>query len=421
MRTTYRRAIALLLALVLALSLCACARMELDKDDKPARRPGKVDSPKDQNKLTNKERDEDPAADGDPDDRLPHNGDPDDTDTPPAQYTGTEEGQQSLFWLRDKIDVPDVMFGMAYLGYVGGLFDEGFEAGFPAWLWETNSAMLRKYPFIAEIDAEHILGGAGHLYCIVPVDENATVAINRVEWNAATQSQEVTEVLYRSESGEPVLLFANLDGVAYEDDTQVIITDNDGNTCQWNPSLDAMSILAPCVSETGAYHSWDFTEYTWQSGPEGLGDWFADGWNGPTALGLAGSEGWDNSWCVHSMVRDTDKYGFFTLTFYPGDETGGTVDLDWSYEGQEDLVEQWSGFWTIETAIDMPSYVTIELSLVGGSAYDSYDGPAFICETYPVLISPSGEELMIAAGANGICLPFLSQSTLSVVLMRAYG
>ena len=47
MRTTYRRAIALLLALVLALSLCACARMELDKDDKPARRPGKVDSPKD--------------------------------------------------------------------------------------------------------------------------------------------------------------------------------------------------------------------------------------------------------------------------------------------------------------------------------------------------------------------------------------
>lgn len=421
MRTTYRRAIALLLALVLALSLCACARMELDKDDKPARRPGKVDSPKDQNKLTNKERDEDPAADGDPDDRLPHDGDPDDTDTPPAQYTGTEEGQQSLFWLRDKIDVPDVMFGMAYLGYVGGLFDEGFEKGFPAWLRETNSAMLSQYPFIAEIDAEHILGGAGYLYCIVPVDENATVAINRVEWNAATQSQEVTEVLYRSESGEPVLLFANLDGVAYEDDTQVIITDNSGNTCQWNPSLDAMSILSPCVSETGAYHSWDFTEYTWQSGPEGLGDWFADGWNGTTALGLAGSEGGGISWCVPTTVRETSDYGFFTLTFYPGDETGGTVDLDWSYEGQEDLVEQWSGFWTIETAIDMPSYVTIELSLVGGSAYDSYDGPVFICETYPVLISPSGEELMIAAGANGICLPFLSQSTLSVVLMRAYG
>ena len=75
------------------------------------------------------------------------------------------------------------MFGAAYLGYVGGLFDEGFEAGFPAWLWETNEAMLLEYPFIAEIDEEHIIGGAGHLYCIVPVDENATVAINRVQWN----------------------------------------------------------------------------------------------------------------------------------------------------------------------------------------------------------------------------------------------
>lgn len=43
--------------------------------------------------------------------------------------------------------------------------------------------MLLEYPFIAEINDEHIIGSAGHLYCIVPVDENATVAINRVQWN----------------------------------------------------------------------------------------------------------------------------------------------------------------------------------------------------------------------------------------------
>ena len=86
-----------------------------------------------------------------------------------------------------------------------------------------------------------MIGGAGYLYCIVPVDENATVAINRVQWNEKTQTDEVTEVLYRSESGEPVLLFANLDGVAYEADTQVFITDNNGNTCECYHSLDAMS------------------------------------------------------------------------------------------------------------------------------------------------------------------------------------
>ncbi len=38
---------------------------------------------------------------------------------------------------------------------------------FPYWLLETNAALLLEYPFIAEIDAEHIIGGAGHLYCIV--------------------------------------------------------------------------------------------------------------------------------------------------------------------------------------------------------------------------------------------------------------
>ena len=198
-------------------------------------------------------------------------------DTPPVQCAFSQEAETSLGWLRDRIDFSTTMFGAAYLGYVGGLFDEGFEAGFPAWLQETNEAMLLEYPFIAEINDEHIIGGAGHLYCIVPVDENATVAINRVQWNEKTQTDEVTEVLYRSESGEPVLLFANLDGIAHEADTQVFITDNNGNTCEWYPSLDAMSHLAPCTSEAGDYLSFDFTEYAWYDIPSEFAGWLSDG------------------------------------------------------------------------------------------------------------------------------------------------
>ena len=313
------------------------------------------------------------------------------------------------------------MFGAAYLGYVGGLFDEGFEAGFPAWLWETNEAMLLEYPFIAEIDEEHIIGGAGHLYCIVPVDENATVAINRVQWNEKTQTDEVTEVLYRSESGEPVLLFANLDGVAYEADTQVFITDNNGNTCEWEPSLDATSHLAPCISESGDYHSFDFTEYAWYSAPPAFAAWLADGWSGMTALGLAGSESTGMGWITETMVGETSRYAHFSLRFYPEDETGGTVDLDWAYEGSDDFTEMWSGFWTIQTIQDGPSYVTLSLSLVGGKNYGVTDGPMYLCETYPLLISPSGTELLVGAGESGTCLPFMSQSTTACVLTQAVG
>ena len=343
------------------------------------------------------------------------------SDTQPAQYGFSQEAETSLGWLRDRIDFPMTMFGAAYLGYVGGLFDEGFEAGFPAWLWETNEAMLLEYPFIAEIDEEHMIGGAGHLYCIVPVDENATVAINRVQWNEKTQTDEVTEVLYRSESGEPVLLFANLDGVAYEADTQVFITDNSGNTCQWYPSLDAMSYLAPCISEAGDYLSFDFTEYAWYNAPAEFSAWLADGWGGVTALSLAGSESYGMGWFYQTIVGQTDRVAYFSLRFYHDDESGGSVDLEWSYEGSSDFEEMWSGFWTIESVMDGPSYVTLSLSLVGGNSYETSDGPFYMSETYPFLISPSGTELLVGAGESGICLPFMSQSTTACVLTQAVG
>lgn len=402
MGTTPKRGIALSLALVLALSLCGCPQQQQTESGKPAVNTGAGALPP----ISGTKRPEQQ---------------PEKVDTPPPEHRFSEKAQNSLDWLREQMDFPQTMFGMAYLDYVGGLFEDGFEAGFPVWLEETNRAMLEQYPFLGEIDPEHIVGGAGHLYCIVPVDENATVSINRVQWNESTAAQEVTQVLYRSEGGDPVLLFANLDGVAYEDDTQVIITDNAGNTCEWYPSLDAMSYLVPCVSETGDYRSFDFTEYPWRNAPSELVPWLADGWTGMTALGLAGSEDYGLGWLTETTAWETDRRGIFCLRFYPGDETGGRVDLDWRYEGSDAFEEMWSGFWTIQTVQDGPSYVTLSLSLVGGRGYGDTDGPMYLSETYPLLISPSGTELLVAEGEHGVCLPFLSQGTLACVLTQVAG
>ena len=418
MKTTHQQVLALLLALALLLSLCACGQNTQTEPDEPkistdtANLPAKADKN---------------APENQPEEAISQSGMSDRTSrdeamaTPPAQYAFSQEAETALEWLRDRIDFPTTRFGAAYLGYVGGLFEEGFEAGFPSWLWETNEALLLEYPFIAEINEEHIIGGAGHLYCIVPVDENATVAINRVRWNEKTHTDEVTEVLYRSESGEPVLLFANLDGIAYEADTQVFITDNSGNTCEWYPSLDAMSYLAPCISEAGDYLSFDFTEYAWYNAPSGFAAWLADGWSGMTALGLAGSQRDGMGWITETMVGETSRYAYFSLRFYPEDEAGGAVDLEWTYKGSDDTEEMWSGFWAIQTVPDGPSYVTLSLSLVGGKNYGVTDGPMYLCETYPLLISPSGTELLVGAGESGICLPFMSQSTTACVLTQAVG
>lgn len=312
MKTTPRRVFVLLLALVLLLLLCACTQKTQTEPDEP-----KINTA---HKKTPESQQEEAVLQSDGNDFVSQDKT---VDTPPVQYAFSQEAETSLGWLRDRMDFPTTMFGAAYLGYVGGLFDEGFEAGFPAWLQETNEAMLLEYPFIAEINDEHIIGSAGHLYCIVPVDENATVAINRVQWNEKTQTDEVTEVLYRSESGEPVLLFANLDGIAHEADTQVFITDNNGNTCKWYPSLDATSHLAPCTSEAGDYLSFDFTEYAWYDIPSEFSGRLSDGWTGMTALGLAGSQSTGMGWITEAMVEETDRYAYFSLRFYFEDETGG--------------------------------------------------------------------------------------------------
>ena len=186
MKTAHKQILALL-ALVLLLSLCACAQKTQPESDEPKMSTDKVDFPTkaDKKRRRNSRK------------KLYRTSRNEAVDTQPVQYGFSQEAKTSLGWLRDRIEFPMTMFGAAYLGYVGGLFEEGFEAGFPAWLWETNEAMLLEYPFIAEIDEEHIIGGAGHLYCIVPVDENATVAINRVQWNEATQTDEPLPVRER--------------------------------------------------------------------------------------------------------------------------------------------------------------------------------------------------------------------------------
>lgn len=161
----------------------------------------------------------------------------------------------------------------------------------------------------------------------------------------------------------------------------------------------------PCFSENGDYLSFDFTEYGWQGVPSELAPWLADGWSGVYASGLGGS------WTTQAAAWDTDRIANYYLWFFPEDEMGGTVELYWEYEGADPSKttweEVWSGFWTTTSVMDGPSYVTVSLSLVGGDNYGVTDGPYYISETYPILMSPSGEEMVIGAGENEVSLPFM--------------
>ena len=58
-----------------------------------------------------------------------------------------------------------------------------------------------------------------------------------------------------------------------------------------------------------------------------------------TALGLAGSQRSGMGWITETMAGETNRYACFSLRFYPGDETGGWVDLDWAYKDSKDFEE----------------------------------------------------------------------------------
>ena len=381
MKRTSKRVIAFFLILVLMLSLCACAQKQQAGTDEPNRSAdGETLSGMPDQKLPEKLR---PGVGG--------------SDMQPTPTGFSAEAEQSLVWLRERMAFPQTMFGAAFLGYTG-------EASDGDWLSETDQATLQKYPFISEIDTGHTIGDDDYLYCLVPLDENATVSVNLMRWDSKSDTEEVIEVLYRSEVGDPLLIFAagGDDAYAYLSYIQVQIVDNAGNSCVWEPQLyTSTGHIVPCFSENGDYLSFDFTEYGWQGVPSELAPWLADGWSGVYASGLGGS------WTTQAAAWDTDRIANYYLWFFPEDENGGSVDLDWQYEGSDLFEEMWSGFWTTTSVMDGPSYVTVSLSLVGGDNYGVTDGPYYISETYPILMSPSGEEMVIGAGENEVSLPFM--------------
>ena len=412
MRTTCRQIMALLLALVLLLSLCGCGQMlqtgleqlgiSLDKGNEESKDAGESQSTTSRLPLKR------------PGTQSGTSSQPEGAPSSPAQVKFTASGRQSLDQLRQQMQLPEILMGAAYLGYA-----DTIPARQPAarWLPELNREMTGQYPFMTELDTTHIIGSGGHLYCIAPLDEQATLAINLVEWDGMTGKSKVTQVLYRSESGEPVLLFDN-GSAGTGTGLQIQITDSKGRTCEWQPLLDGEGRLTSCPDQKGNNVLFDFTEYGQTNSADGQNlpaefiDWINQGWGGLTALGLAGEPGagaGGTGWFTQAEAWDTGRKANFYLWFFAGDETGGQVTLDWAFVGDSYYAEMWSGFWTIETVMDGPSYVTIDLSLVGGEHYGVIDGPYYLSGTYPIVASPSGLELGVGTDANGVALPFMSQ------------
>ena len=237
--------------------------------------------------------------------------------TPPTELPGTTQATQSgkteptgntaedpslVIFRQTMVETPQ-LFAAAYFGYVPQDADP-FTV-----MQEAAPQLCKDLPFLLTIDQEHILGIEGHLFCIVPADENTTVAVNRRPWNAETERYEEPEVLYRSESGSPVLVMCpNEDWIP---DTEVIITDPSGTVTSWSPYLDPSYHISALRNDKGESLILDFTAYDELPNP---------GWNqGIDSSQLVGT--WDLAWTEVEGDRNEAAPGVCTIMITP-DEAG---------------------------------------------------------------------------------------------------
>lgn len=392
MKKMIRRLTALFLSLLVLLSLAACggqdsgqrqeARVEPSADSGQAGTASALPSKSDK-------------------------GDKDESGAPSASPAplDSEQPQAALDQLRERLeDTPQIALAAACLGYR--------EADDPTpltdWMWVNSPGLMEKMPFILTIPEDRILGaGYGDLYCLVPRDDNTTLAVNHVTWKSTWNSgvwPDADEVLYRDEHAQPVLVFVGYEEFQDEPDVGIHAIAENGAQVEWYPFMDAengtMSIPTglddnPLILDFTRFG--DITGLDYWGNPDGWEPVGDDWWLPPTDEGLA-----DSQWsCGEDWYMDLSRGNC-------DPDYAGVAELyHQSEEGQEyQLV--YSGVWRMED-----DCLRLELSAgvstsVGGS--------------FPVLIDPSGDHLHIQQSRDGYTRPpFFDDDVTSMELARSYG
>lgn len=336
-------------------------------------------------------------------------------ETPGDVIVNFENSQQfssdagtSIDVLREEIGQSTAQFGMAYIGYFDTSTAEETGIDFGQWFYAASSDVAAYYPFISEIDNAHTIGSEGHLYCVIAKDYEASISVSRIG---------DAQPLYTAQNGDPILLFCNLDGNAQNADTVVTVKTVDGVEYRWEPTLDEIDYPNLLIGNERELLSWDFTV------PVGTGfdleAWFVDGWLGVTDVGLAGVDN-GTDWWIETW--DGSVGYFLNFKLKESANYNGEVTLECFYANSSAVQAQWQGQWRIETALEQPSRLYIDMSLCDGADMAAFKDSATISESYNTLIHPSGEYLLLVADDAAKTLnPIFPEGIQAVELTLAVG
>ena len=219
---------------------------------------------------------------------------PDVTEGITTSKTGTTPDSEALEALRDELVLNDDLFAVAYFGF-HGTQDAEMPVDPYEIMQEYAYLLCENMPFLKEIPADRIIGESGELYCIVPLDEDATVAVSKGYWDEENQQGIYDDILYSSNTGEPILLFCNNTG--WEPDTQVYISGPSGEVF-WYPQTDDNGCTAPLRNDDREDLFYDFSSYR-ELLMKRHRDMKDSEWAMPTAETLAGT-----TWVWDGFLKD---------------------------------------------------------------------------------------------------------------------
>ncbi len=297
----------------------------------------------------------------------------------------SEEASASLVSLRQAMIETPQLFAAAYIG----LTDTMDPVDTVAWIKEKVPQLCEDLPFITAISDDKTVGESyGECYVIVPADSEATVAVNLIDFEGNEG-----EVLYRSESGEPVILFCNKDG--FTPDAEVHITDSEGRTIVWYPQLDDEGYLYEAYDLDGNLAAMDFTSYDERLKSEY--DYYlneAGFWKVPEAVDLS-----DTSWEVTDYCMDgTEKVYYIDII-------GKTLNIVWN-DGIDEENHSYSATWSLKE-VDGVTMMEIDLGNLDG------------IRSFPVLITT--EHNLIFFAQDFVNDDIRDYDKLTRVLERTFG
>ena len=220
----------------------------------------------------------------------------------PTMPTEKPEDPSLAIFRQAMVETPQ-LFAAAFFGYVPQNTDP-FTI-----MQEAAPQLCEDLPFLLTIREENVIGTFGYLFCIVPADETATIAVNRRPWNPEIESYEEPEVLYRRESGSPILVMCpNEDWMP---DTEIVITDASGTVTVWSPYLDPSYHISALRNDNGDSLIFDFTSYDELPNPGGS--------TGIDSSELVGT--WNLAWTEVEGDRNEAVPGVCTIEITP-EETG---------------------------------------------------------------------------------------------------